>query len=97
MNDKFFGKYRATVTANRDPEQMGRIRVQVPAVPGNGESPWALPCVFPGTSKKLGSALPQVGTGVWVEFEQGDLSHPIWTGPFYGSTSETPPSLRNPP
>ena len=43
MNDKFFGKYRAVVTANRDPMQMGRIRVRVPAVLGNGESTWAMP------------------------------------------------------
>lgn len=35
-------------------------------------SSWAMPC-FPFTGKQMGFwALPQIGTGVWVEFEQGD-------------------------
>jgi uncharacterized protein involved in type VI secretion and phage assembly len=25
-------------------------------------------------------ALPRAGDGVWLEFEAGDPSHPIWTG-----------------
>ena len=29
------------------------------------------------------TALPEPGTGVWVEFEAGDPSYPIWTGCFW--------------
>jgi hypothetical protein len=36
-------------------------------------------------------ALPPVGAGVWVEFEQGDPYHPIWVGCWWGSAAEVPP------
>ena len=34
--------------------------------------------------------LPQIGAGVWVEFEQGDPDYPIWSGCWYGSVAEMP-------
>jgi hypothetical protein len=95
MSVKYYGKYRGVVTNNVDPLQMGRIRAQVPDVLGENESGWAMPCVPCGVSKKVASSLPEVGAAVWIEFEQGDPDRPIWTGCFYGSAAETPPSLRN--
>ena len=42
-----------------------------------------MPCV-PYAGPNLGFyAMPEVGTGVWIEFEAGDLSCPIWTGCFW--------------
>jgi uncharacterized protein involved in type VI secretion and phage assembly len=76
---KFFGKYRGLVTDNRDDLQRGRLKVQVPQVLGDAEV-WALPCV-PYAGKDVGFfAMPKTGTVVWVEFEAGDASYPIWTG-----------------
>jgi uncharacterized protein involved in type VI secretion and phage assembly len=34
--------------------------------------------------------VPQVGAGVWVEFEQGDPDYPIWVGGFWGLVAEVP-------
>ena len=34
--------------------------------------------------------VPQIGAGVWVEFEQGDPDYPIWTGGFWGVAAEVP-------
>ena len=34
--------------------------------------------------------MPQIGAGVWVEFEQGDPDYPIWAGCFWGSAAEVP-------
>ena len=34
--------------------------------------------------------LPQIGAGVWVEFEQGTIDYPIWSGCWYGSVAEVP-------
>jgi len=34
--------------------------------------------------------IPQIGAGVWVEFEQGDQDYPIWSGCWYGSAAEVP-------
>jgi hypothetical protein len=82
MSAKFFGKYRGVVTNNVDPLQIGRLRVQVQDVRGNNELSWAMPCIPCGVSKRVGSSLPKVGAAVWIEFEQGDPDHPIWTGCF---------------
>ena len=81
---KFYGKYRGTVVNNIDPLQIGRIQVSVPdvsVIPGI----WAMPCM-PIAGKQEGVFMvPQIGAGVWVEFEQGDPDYPIWVGGFWGS------------
>ena len=88
---KFYGKYRGMVVSNVDPMQLGRLLVQVPDVAGLLPGSWAEPC-FPFTGPQMGFwALPQIGAGVWVEFEQGDPDHPIWCGCWY-SVAE-PPAL----
>lgn len=82
---RYFGKYRGLVQDVDDPENMGRIVAQVPEVYGQEYSPWALPSV-PFAGKNHGFvALPEVGDGVWIEFEAGDLSRPIWTGCWWAS------------
>jgi uncharacterized protein involved in type VI secretion and phage assembly len=87
---RFYGKYRASVTNNIDPMQLGRILVSVPDVSGDAPSSWAWPSV-PIAGQEMGVfVVPQVGSGVWVEFEQGDPDFPIWTGGFWGTASELP-------
>ena len=90
MNEKFYGKYRGTVVQNIDPLQIGRIQVMVPDVSSLIPSTWAMPCV-PIAGKQMGTYMvPQIGAGVWVEFEQGDSDFPIWVGGFWGSAAEVP-------
>jgi hypothetical protein len=91
MSDKrYFGKYRGMVINNIDPMQMGRLMVQVPDISGLIPLTWAMPC-FPVTGKQMGVyVLPQIGAGVWIEFEQGDPDYPIWTGCFPGSAADIP-------
>ncbi|MDD2875515.1 MAG: phage baseplate assembly protein V [Azoarcus sp.] len=87
---RHFGKFRGVVVNNIDPMQMGRIQVQVPDVLGPALSSWAMPCV-PFAGVQSGAfVLPQIGAGVWVEFEQGDADYPIWVGGFWGSAAEVP-------
>jgi len=87
---KYFGKYRGMVVNNVDPMQIGRLQVQVPDVLGPLLSSWAMPC-FPVTGKQMGFwSIPQIGTGVWVEFEQGEPDYPIWSGCWYGSAADVP-------
>lgn len=88
--EKYYGKYRGTVINNVDPQQMGRIQVMVPDVSNVIPSSWAMPCV-PIAGKQMGTyVVPQIGAGVWVEFEQGDPDYPIWTGGFWGIAAEVP-------
>jgi uncharacterized protein involved in type VI secretion and phage assembly len=87
---KFYGKYRGTVLQNADPQQMGRIQAVVPDVSGLVPGSWAMPCV-PFAGKQSGVyVVPQIGAGVWIEFEQGDPDYPIWSGGFWGSAAEVP-------
>jgi uncharacterized protein involved in type VI secretion and phage assembly len=88
--NKHYGKYRATVVSNVDPEQRGRIIAMVPDVLGVMPSSWAMPCL-PVAGKQQGTYfIPQIGAGVWIEFENGDADYPIWTGCFWGSAAEVP-------
>lgn len=87
---KFYGKYRGMVLNNVDPMQMGRLMVQVPDVNSLAPGTWALPCAPIAGIQNGMFALPIIGSGVWVEFEQGDPDYPIWVGCFWGSAAEIP-------
>jgi hypothetical protein len=87
--DRFYGKYRGLVAINVDPKNMGRLKAVVPEVLGEIPSSWALPCVpYAGTGAGF-FAIPPIGAGVWIEFEAGDVSRPIWTGAWW-ATGEVP-------
>ena len=91
---KFYGKYRATVLNNIDPMQIGRIQVIVPDVSNVIPTSWAMPCV-PVAGIQMGIyTVPPIGSGVWVEFEQGDPDYPIWVGCFWGTAAEVPALAR---
>lgn len=81
-HNRFFGKYRGTVVDNDDPTNRGRLQVSVPAVLGD-VNVWAMPCV-PYAGDNIGNyMMPEAGSGVWVEFERGDPSYPVWVGGFW--------------
>ena len=87
---KYWGKYRATVVNNVDPLQIGRIQAIVLDVSSIIPTTWAMPCV-PIAGKQMGTYfVPQIGAGVWIEFEQGDPDYPIWVGSYWGSAAEVP-------
>lgn len=87
---KFFGKYRGTVINNIDPMQMGRIQAIVPDVSSVVPTSWAMPCVPLAGIQNGILAVPIIGSGVWIEFEQGNPDYPIWVGCYWGSAAELP-------
>ncbi len=82
---RFYGKYRGLVVDNADPEQLGRLKLTVPSVLGpDVVTGWALPCTPYGGDLGQGMLfVPEVGAGVWIEFEEGDLEFPVWVGTFW--------------
>ena len=87
---RYYGKYRGTVLNNVDPMQMCRLMAMVPDVLGLTPSTWAMPCM-PVAGLQTGVySVPPVGSGVWIEFEQGDPDYPIWVGSYWGSAAEIP-------
>lgn len=93
-SEKYFGKYRGFVADNQDPEHRARIRLRIPSVLGEQLTSWALPCVpFGGMADQGLFAVPEVDAQVWVEFEEGNLSSPIWTGTFWQEQQTAPVEL----
>jgi uncharacterized protein involved in type VI secretion and phage assembly len=93
---RLFGKYRGTVVNTIDPELRARLQAMVPDVFGTQPTTWAMPAA-PYAGLEAGFvALPPVGAGVWIEFEQGDPDFPIWSGGWWGSTGELPASATPP-
>jgi uncharacterized protein involved in type VI secretion and phage assembly len=91
---RFFGKYRATVVNNVDPELRGRLICSVPDVLGPVPSSWCEACapLAGPTGTQMGAYLvPPIGAGVWVEFEQGVPGKPVWTGCRFATGN--PPAL----
>lgn len=87
---RFYGKYRATVLNNIDPMGIGRIQAFVPDVAAVLPSSWAMPCVPIAGIQSGVYVVPAIGSGVWMEFEQGDPDYPVWVGGFYGSRADVP-------
>jgi uncharacterized protein involved in type VI secretion and phage assembly len=90
LRTRFYGKYRGIVT-DVDAGTC-RIKAKVPAVLGETDSGWCMPCV-PYAGDQVGIAfLPEPGSAVWIEFEGGDVSYPVWAGCFW-RTGEVPPDV----
>lgn len=89
--ESYFGKYRGFVTDNEDPETLARVKLTVPSVLGDEITHWAEPCLpFGGLSDQGLFMVPEVGAQVWVEFEEGNISKPIWTGTVWQQTEDVP-------
>lgn len=86
LESRYYGKHRGYVSDVNDPLNLGRIRARVPRLLGEStQTGWAMPCApYAGPDQGF-FAVPDVGAGVWMEFEGGDLSRPIWTGTWWGS------------
>lgn len=100
LRHRFYGKYRGSVTAVESATM--RVKALVPAVLGDVATGWAAPCV-PFAGAGFGHAfLPELDSGVWIEFEGGDVSYPIWSGCYWregeqpGDATETVRLLSTP-
>jgi len=56
-----------------DPLKQGRLQIHIPFQPAGGN--WALAC-----RDYKSTTTPPIGTEVWVMFEQGDPTRPVWMG-----------------
>ncbi|MEV8601796.1 phage baseplate assembly protein V [Streptomyces griseoviridis] len=64
-----YGTYSGLVVTAQDPQNRGRVRLRIPQIMGTAVSGWAEPA-------SVGTALP--GDQVYVAFDGGDRSHPIY-------------------
>lgn len=86
---------RGTVIDNQDPMQRGRCRVYVWGMHQEADDnlPWAETAgsTMFGIHRGVGySGVLQVGTTVWVQFEQQDIQCPVIVGVFVGHDTDSP-------
>lgn len=92
----YYSTYRAFVIDNKDPNNMGRVKVSIPVVYSNDvEGIWAYPKSLWGGKNYGVGLLPEIGDVVFVEFEHGDMHHPIWQHGGYGK-DEMPEVFKDP-
>jgi len=92
---RFPGLYAAGVSDADDPMHAGRVKVTVPAVfdqTSPDASVWARPC-FPWGHVFI----PEVGDKVWVAFENGDPTAPVWLGQWYPADAMPAAAAVSPP
>jgi uncharacterized protein involved in type VI secretion and phage assembly len=78
------------VTDNADPQGLGRVRVQLPALSNTYETGWA-PVLAPGAGPQRGLCfLPEVNDQVVVGFWDGDPQYPFVLGGLW-SANDPPP------
>ena len=91
LGSTYYGKYRGIVTDVDDPDNRCRIRARVDSLLDGQQIGWALPAApFAGDGHGM-VMLPKVGSGVWIEFEAGNLDVPIWSGGWWASGQRPDP------
>ena len=80
---RFYSLYRAEVKVVDDGNDQNRIKVLVPAVSKTELKAWAYPVTpFAGADHGV-SFPPEKNEFVWVMFEEGDPSFPVYIGQWY--------------
>jgi type VI secretion system (T6SS) baseplate-like injector VgrG len=90
---KFAGFYRGVVVSNVDPEGLNKLLVSVDDVLG------ADPCIWASPAAGLAGLqmTPQINSGVWVHFENGDIDRAVWTGFWRGGLVDVPAAAQQTP
>jgi uncharacterized protein involved in type VI secretion and phage assembly len=77
------------VTNNQDPENMGRVRVQYPALADDAEGTWARIATLSAGNERGVLMLPVVGEEVLIGFEHDDTTRPYVLGSLFNG-QDTP-------
>lgn len=81
---RYYSVYRAYVESNEDPDNLNRLQLRIPIISSQKAlSNWIHPKGnFAGKDYGF-QCLPQKGDVVYVEFEHGDLSKPLWSHGYF--------------
>lgn len=92
--DRIYGVVIGIVTNNRDPNDLGRVKLRFPWLSDDMESSWAR-VASPMAGKGRGVyLLPEVDDEVLVAFEHGDIGYPYVLGALWNG-QDTPPETNS--
>lgn len=96
---RYYSIYRACVMDNKDPDNLGRVKILCPQV-GQTLPPdvWVLPAMMGAGNQRGMFFVPEKGDTVFVSFFEGDPNHPAvywggWFGEATKGTSDVPETL----
>lgn len=76
---RYYSKYQGFCMDNQDPDCLGRLKIQCPAVYGDAVPDyWAWPDGLPAGNNAGLYTLPLPGDVLWIEFLEGDVRYPTW-------------------
>lgn len=92
---RYYSSYRGFVIDSEDPKGCNRLLIHVPSLdPKSNLHVWAWPKNNWGSKNYGTQMLPQPGDMIWVEFEYGDPSYPLWSPASYAK-GEKPEEFKN--
>jgi uncharacterized protein involved in type VI secretion and phage assembly len=87
---KIYGVVVGVVTNNKDPENLGRVKVKFPWLQASDESYWARIATHMAGSDRGSFFLPEAGDHLLVAFEHGDINYPFVLGALWTSGQRPP-------
>lgn len=95
VNDRLLGLVHGVhvgiVTDNKDPENLGRVKVKIPILDNQNALDWARMTTLMAGKQRGTLFLPEVGDEVLVAFQMGDIREPIVIGSLWNSQDPPPP------
>ncbi len=90
LESRIYGVVTGIVIDNKDPEEMGRVKVKIPRISQDEESNWARVASFMGGNDRGAVFLPEVDDEVLVVFEFGDINMPYVIGSLWNGKDKPP-------
>ncbi len=93
---KLTGLYAGIISDRKDPEGLGRVRVQIPGI--IDESAWCLP-KGSGAGQWGSNIVPPIGADVYIQFVNGNIDRPVYEAGWPGKPdgeAETFPEFEDP-
>jgi phage protein D/phage baseplate assembly protein gpV len=88
--ERYYGVVIGIVSDNKDPDELGRVKVKFPWLADDAVSFWAR-VAAPGAGKEAGVTwLPSVNDEVLCAFEHGDMDHPVVLGGLWNGKDAIP-------
>ncbi|WP_240762110.1 phage baseplate assembly protein V [Paenibacillus thalictri] len=94
MNDKMLsivnGVYIGIVADNKDPENLGRLKLKIPIIDDKKMFDWARMTTMMAGKDRGSLFIPEIGDEVLVAFQMGDIREPIVIGCLWNKNQPPP-------